>query len=134
MNDYLRIVRFFLFGALHAGCVAFEPTLQSTVEDIHERPVVALLPIEFELTITKLSYVKTVDGTLSEDEEVTQLANALDEIRQEARWLLLSRLAAGQGFRFVPIAETDALGKELGLKPGRFPTRNRSKRSRDVWA
>lgn len=121
LRSVVFAVRFFLFGALLAGCVAFEPTLQSTVEDLHERPVVALLPVEFELPITKLSYVKTVDSTLSPEEEATQLAHALEEIRQEARWLFLSRLAAGQGFRFVSLQDSDALAEELGLKPGMLP-------------
>jgi hypothetical protein len=121
MKGCLCVVGLLFLGSVLAGCVAFEPPLQSTVEDLHERPVVAVLPMEFELPITKLSYVKTVEGTLSEEEEATQVAEALDEIRQEARWLLLSRLAAGQGFRFVSIEETDALALEFGLKPGVLP-------------
>jgi len=66
--------------------------------------------------------VKTVQGTLSPEEESQQVAHALQEIQQEARWLLLSRLATGQGFRIVPLKETDALAEELRLKPGMLPT------------
>ncbi len=103
------------------GCVAFEPPLQSPVENLDERPSVAILPFGFDLEITELSAVKTVDGTLSPAEASTQLADALREIQQEARWLLLSRLATGQGFFFVPPEETDALAEELQLKPGVLP-------------
>lgn len=122
LHSVVFAVGFILFGALLVGCVAFEPTLQSTVEDLSERPVVALLPVEFELPITKLSYVKTVDDTLTPEEEALQLTYALDEIRQEARWLFVSRLATSQGFRFVPLQESDALAEELGLKAGVLPT------------
>jgi len=103
------------------GCVAFEPAAQSRVEDLTERPVVAILPFGFDLEITKLSTVKTVNETLSPEDEAKQVADTLLEIQQEARWLFLSRLAAGQGFQFVPPDETDALAAELALKPGMFP-------------
>ena len=104
------------------GCVAFEPVPQSIVEDLQERPFVAILPFDFDLEITTLSALKTVDETLSPEDEAKQVAKTLKEIQQEARWLLLSRLATGQGFRFVPLAETDALAEKLQLKPGALPT------------
>ncbi len=111
-----------IVGMVLTGCVAFEPAAQSKVEDLHERPAVAILPFGFELEITELSAVKTVDGTLSPEDAATQLADALREIQQEARWLLLSRLATSQGFWVVPPEETDALAEELQLKPGVLPT------------
>ena len=117
----LSLVASGLVGAVLTGCVAFDPAVQSKVEDLNERPYVAILPFGFDLDITKLSAVKTVDGTLSPEDESTQLADALRQIRQEARWLLLSRLATGQGFRMVPLAESDALAEELQLKPGDLP-------------
>lgn len=111
-----------LLGTSLSGCVAFEPTRQSTVEEVNHRPFVALLPIGFDLDVTSLTSVKSVDATLSLEDQVQQLPDALAEIRQDSRWLLLSRLAAGQGFRFVPLEETDALAEELALKPGAVPT------------
>ena len=117
----LGLVASGLVGAVLTGCVAFDPAVQSPVEDLNERPYMAILPFGFDLDITKLSAVKTVDGTLSPEDEATQLADALRQIRQEARWLLLSRLATGQGFRMVPLAESDALAEELQLKPGDLP-------------
>ena len=108
-------------GAAFVGCVAFDPVTQSTVEDLNERPTVAILPFGFDLEITTLSAIKTVDETLSQEDETTHVAETLWEIQQEARWLLLSRLATGQGFQFVPAAETDALAAELDLKPGVLP-------------
>jgi hypothetical protein len=110
-----------LVGAVLTGCVAFDPAVQSKVEDPNEHPSVAILPFGFDLDITKLAAVKTVDGTLSPEEESTQLAEALRQIQQEARWLLLSRLATGQGFQFVSPAQTDALAEALQLKPGVLP-------------
>lgn len=106
------------------GCVAFEPALQSKVDNFQERPRVALLPIGFDLEITDLSYVQSVEEKLSPEEESGQLAEALREIQQETRCLLLSRLAAGQGFQFVSLEETDALAEELALKPGAVPRPN----------
>ena len=103
------------------GCVAFDPAVQSTVEDLNERPSVAILPFGFDLEITKLSEVKSGDETLTPEAESKQLAETLREIQLEARWLLLSRLAAGRGFQFVPPEQTDALAEELQLKPGVLP-------------
>lgn len=110
-----------IVGAAFLGCVAFDSVTQSTVEDLNERPSVAILPFGFDLEIMKLSEVKTVDETLSPDEDTKQVAEALREIQQEARWLLLSRLATGQGFQFVPADQTDELAAELGMKPGVLP-------------
>ena len=104
------------------GCVSFNPAVQSNVEDLNERPLVAILRFGFDLEITRLSTVKTVEGTLSTEDESKQLTEALREIQQEARWLLLSRLAAGQGFRFISLEQTDALADALQLTPGVIPT------------
>ncbi len=98
-----------ILGVTLTGCVGFDPAPQSTVEDLQERPFVAILPFGFDLDITRLSAIKTVEGSLSPEDEVTQIAQALWEIQQEARWLLLSRLATGYGFLFVPLEQTDAL-------------------------
>lgn len=110
-----------IVGAAFTGCVAFDPVTQSVVEDLNERPSVAILPFGFDLEITKLSAVKTMDETLSPEDETEQVAETLREIQREARWLLLSRLATGQGFQFVSAEQTDALAEELQLKPGVLP-------------
>ena len=110
-----------IVGAAFMGCVAFDPAAQSTVENLNERPSVAILPFGFDLEITTLSAVKTANEVLSPEEESKQVAEALLEIQREARWLLLSRLAAGQGFQFVSAEQTDALAEELQLKPGVLP-------------
>jgi len=110
-----------MIGIALTGCVAFEPAVQSRVDDLNERPNLAILPFGFDIEITKLSTVQTVDETLSPEDEAKQVAEALREIQQEARWLLLSRLAAGQGFRFVSLEQTDELAKELELEPGVLP-------------
>lgn len=118
----LTLFVWWMVGTTLMGCVSFDPAVQSNVEDLNERPLVAILRFGFDLEITKLSTVKTVEGTLSPEDEATQLAETLREIQQEARWLLLSRLAAGQGLRFVSIEQTDALADALQLTPGVIPT------------
>lgn len=90
--------------------------------DLIDRPVVAILPIGFEIQITHLASIKTVVDTLSPEEETQQLAEAIQHIRDEARWLLQSRLAAGQRVRFVPDEQVVAIVNELGLAPGNMPT------------
>ncbi|MBX3303170.1 MAG: hypothetical protein KF693_13225 [Nitrospira sp.] len=126
MGFYVHSARLILMvsslpGLILAGCVAFDPAVQSKVEDLRERPAVAILRFGFDREITSLSTVQTVEETLSPEEEATQLAVALSQIEQEARWLLVSRLAAGQGFQIVSLTETDALADELHLKPGDIP-------------
>ncbi len=108
-------------ASVFMGCVAFEPPQQSTVDDLEERPYIAILKFGFEIEITELSAVQTVDQTLSRDEEAVLLADALQRIQQDARWLLVSRLATGYGFRFIPLEAVDALATELQLQPGQIP-------------
>jgi hypothetical protein len=110
-----------LLGVALTGCVAFEPVVHSEVKELHERPSVAILLFGFDVEITKLSEVKTMEGTMSPADEYRQVAEALHEIQQEARWLLLSRLATGEGFRFVAPEQTDAIAEELQLMPGVLP-------------
>lgn len=103
------------------GCVWFpaDPRAELAME---KRPSVALLPFGFDIEITKLSALKSADEALSAEEEVRQVADTLQEIRADARWLFLSSLATGHQFRFVSFEESDALATELGLKPGAIPT------------
>ena len=89
---------------------------------MEERPYVAVLPIGIKVEITQLSYIKTVEEDLSPEDEARQLADALQEIRMEARRLLQSRLAAGQRFRFVPDEQVATAVTQLELKPGVVPT------------
>ena len=51
-----------------------------------------------------------------------QVQEAVDEIQQTARSLLLSRLATGGGFRFVPIDQVDMLMEELHMTNRELPT------------
>ena len=110
-----------LFGVMCTGCAWFRSTPEWDVA-IAEQPYVALLPFGIDTDITTLSAVKSVDGTLSDEEESRQVAAVLQEILVDARWLFLSRLATSLKFRFVPLEQTDALATELQLKPGALPT------------
>ena len=89
---------------------------------VPERPYVALLPFGLEQDITTLSAVKSVEDRPSPEEESRQVAETLNEVLTDARWLLLSRLATSQQFRFVSLEQTDAVALELGLKRGALPT------------
>jgi len=111
-----------LVGAVCTGCMhlhsrSFDPDMA-----VPERPYVALLPFGLEQDITTLSAVKSVEDRPSPEEESRQVAETLNEVLTDARWLLLSRLATSQQFRFVSLEQTDAVALELGLKRGALPT------------
>jgi hypothetical protein len=108
-------------GLMVMGCVAFEPVVPSRVE-LADRPRLAILPFGIDVKITKLSYLKTVQETLSPEEESSQVAEAILSVQSEARWLFLSRLATAQGFRLISLEDTDALAKELQMTLGVLPT------------
>jgi hypothetical protein len=110
-----------LLGVMCTGCAWFRSTPEWEVA-IVERPYMAILPFGIDTDITKLSTVKSVDGTLSAEEESRQVAAMLQDMLADARWLFLSRLATSQKFRFVPLEQTDAVATELQLKPGALPT------------
>lgn len=83
------------------------------------RATLAILPFGMEVEIKRLSTVVSMNGaTLSPEEESRQVADAVREIRADARWLLQSRLASSQQFRFVPLEMVDAAVADLQLKPG----------------
>ena len=106
------------------GCVSFDPAPQSGVE-LADRPLLAILPFGLDVKITTLSQLRTVpkDQELPKDIEAEAVAAAVRQLQREARWLLLSRLAASQGFRMVPPDQSDALAEELQMTPGEIPTR-----------
>lgn len=110
-----------LLCGILGGCAWFQARPQQEIP-LEERPYVAVLPIGIKVEITQLSYIKTVEEDLSPEDEARQLADALQEIRMEARRLLQSRLAAGQRFRFVPDEQVATAVTQLELKPGVVPT------------
>lgn len=120
INARLLVLGIGFIAAISTGCVSFSPVTPSKVE-LNEHPSLVLLPFGFDVEITKLSYVREVEETLSLEDEAKLLADALQEIQQETRWFFLSRLAAGQGFRIVPLDQADTLAAELQLKPGDLP-------------
>ena len=115
------IVCGWLLCGILGGCAWFQTRPQQEIP-LEERPYVAVLPIGIEVEITQLSSIKTVEEDLSPKDEARQLADALQEIRMEARRLLQSRLAAGQQFRFVPDEQVATAVTQLELKPGVVPT------------
>lgn len=112
-----------LLCGILGGCAWFQTRPQQDIP-MGERPYVAILPFGIEVEITRLSYIKSVEEDLSPEDEARQLAEALQQIRTEAQWLIQSRLAAGQEFRFVSDEQLKAAVTTLELKPGVAPTTN----------
>jgi hypothetical protein len=104
-----------------AGCAWFREHVQTELP-LDERPRLAFLPFGVEAPIKTLASVKSMEKELQPDEEARVLAATLQEIRNEARWLLQSGLAAGQQFKMVSLEETDAAVADLGIKAGEIPT------------
>jgi hypothetical protein len=102
-------------------CV-IEPALPSKVEHFDERPLIAILPFTFDLPITRLGTLRTIDQPMPPEEEATQVQEALQEIQHNTRSLPMSRLAAGGGFRFVPTEQVDTLMEELHMTDGSLPS------------
>ena len=110
----------FLYFTL-GGCGWFSAGVKAELPLV-ERPRLALLPWGFEVPITKLGSVKTVDKELTPEQEKQQVTQALQEILNEARWLLQSRIATAQQFTMVSLEEIDAASADLGITAGQFPT------------
>jgi len=104
-----------------AGCGWFHSgaTLELSID---ERPRLAILPFGIEVKITRLSSLKSVEEELFPDEENRLVAQAVQEVLDEARWLLMSNVAAGQSFKIVSLEKTDTAVAELHLQPGEIPT------------
>jgi hypothetical protein len=116
------LVPFFVLTTVTSGCVSFEPVLPSTVEPFDDRPIIAVLPFTFDLPITSLATLKTVEQPLSPEDEAMEVQEVWQEIQFTARSLLMSRLAAGGGFRFVAVEQVDALKDELHMAHDELPT------------
>ena len=114
------LLPFSLMSTITLGCVSFEPVMPSQVEHFDERPLIAILPFTFDLPITSLATLKTIEQPLFPEEETMQVQETLQEIQLTARWLLVGRFATGGGFHFVPIDQVDAL-IELHMKDGELP-------------
>lgn len=114
-----------VYGCLICGifgsCAWFQSRPQQEIPML-ERPYVAVLPIGIEVEITQLSSVKSVEEELSPEDEGQQLAEALQQIRTEARRVLQTRLEGGERFRLVPDDQVAAAVTTLELKPGVAPT------------
>lgn len=84
---------------------------------IDERPTLAVLEFGMGIEIDSLSSIQSVDEPLSSDQEVIQVAEAVRDIRREARRLLYERLATGGQFRLVPLDEVDNAIREVEVDP-----------------
>jgi hypothetical protein len=103
------------------GCSWFFAGVKAELP-LAERPRLALLPWGFEVQITKLGSVKTIDKELTPEQETQQVTQALQEVLNETRWLLQSNIAAAQQFTMVSLEEIDAASADLGLQAGQLPT------------
>jgi hypothetical protein len=64
--------------------------------------------------IERLASIQTVEHTIDPQEEPRLVAQAVDRVREEARWLLLSRLNRRQVYNLVTVDDTDRALSELG--------------------
>ena len=102
------------------GCAWFQ-TKPLPDLDPSQQLIVAILPVGLDLPITKLSQIRSMNGEQPQDES-QELTAAIEELRAEARWLFLSRLATRWQFRFVPLDQVDAAAAALNLVSGTQPT------------
>jgi hypothetical protein len=116
-----RAVWLIVCSSLAVHCAWFDSTPHQDIA-MTDRLRVAILPVAFNVDITSLSAVRTVAGELSEEEELRELADTLYGLRQEARWILQSRLATRHVFRFVALEEVEAAVADCGVEPGALLT------------
>ena len=88
-----------------------------------KQPKLALLDFGIGIEITKLSTIQTVTEDPPSEQEAALVAEGLLAVRQGARWLLQERLASGRQFDLLPLEDVDAACRDLGLEPGKAPTR-----------
>ena len=82
-----------------------------------ERPKMAVLEFGMGIEISSLSAVKSIDEELSPEQEATLVAEAIQDIRVEARKILYQRLEKGEQFSLVPLEDVDAAVTGLGINP-----------------
>ncbi|WP_447974135.1 hypothetical protein [Nitrospira sp. Kam-Ns4a] len=81
-----------------------------------DRPRLAVLGFDLDVDITSLSAIRSVEEALPPEREALLVAQAVREIREEARHLLYSGLKSGEQFRLVSLEETDAVRHALGIE------------------
>ncbi len=87
-----------------------------------QRPTVAVLEFGFGVEIDSLSAVKSLNGDAPSDKDPEAIAQAVREIRREARRLLHEDLAKREQFVMIPLDEVDRIAAWLDLQPGLKPT------------
>ncbi len=120
-RNYLIPFSFLIGGLTITGCSWLHPSSFPDLP-VEERPLVAVLPFNFDPEIQHLSTIKSMEDTLPEREEIRQIDMAIQKLHQEARWLFKSQLATRHGFLFVPDKVLDQAIQALGLKPNSLPT------------
>ena len=102
-----RIAIPLLLAVLVSACAWFQrPPINELA--IHERARIAILPVALKAPISQLANIQTLDCKLSVEEERQEFLETIKGIEKDARWLLESRVATRQAFRFVPNLATDA--------------------------
>ena len=87
-----------------------------------DRLRVAVLSFGMGIDITSLSSVQSLATELAPDKERTLVAQAVEGIKDKARYLLYYKLAVGQQFDLVPLEQVDRAQEQAGLKPGEVAT------------
>jgi hypothetical protein len=109
------------FVFLLEGCQLIQRDSPPAVAQ-EQRPAVAVLEFGFGVEINSLSSVKSLNGDSPLDKDPEAIAQAVREIRREARRLLHEDLAKGGQFVTIPIEDVDRVAAGLDLQPGLKPT------------
>lgn len=97
-----------------AGCGWFESEVKPDPPPTG-RARVAVLPFTMGIEITSLSSIQSVNGDVEPEEEPRLVAQAVRQIRNDARRLMSVRLAGKHVYELISLEETDRALVELGI-------------------
>lgn len=80
-----------------------------------DRAKVAVLPFTMGIEITSLSSIQSVNGDIEPEEEPRLVAQAVTQVRDDARRLMYARLAGTRIYALISLEETDRVLGELGV-------------------
>jgi uncharacterized membrane protein (DUF441 family) len=97
-----------------AGCGWAKSAVRSNPPQA-DRAKIAMLPFALGVEITHLSSIQSVNGDLNPEEESRLVAQAVRQIRDDARYLMYARLTGKDVYALISLEETDRVVGELGV-------------------
>ncbi len=80
-----------------------------------DRASVAVLPFAMGVEITHLSSIQSVNRDIEPEEEPKLIAQAVRQVKDDARRLMYAGLAVKHVYELIPLEETDQILDELGI-------------------